>query len=95
MIGDELREPHQKKPRASVWARLRGNQARLALGAGIKRAMTVRRRRSGALRQPSESTHAMITAQKALRAGRWLRPGRKGTPLDLGNAPENDVMAVT
>jgi hypothetical protein len=35
------------------------------LGAEIKRAMTVLRRRSGARRQPSETTHAMMDIANA------------------------------
>jgi hypothetical protein len=44
----------EKSP-ARVWARPRGRLARLGWGR-IKRAMTVPRRRSGAPRQPSETT---------------------------------------
>jgi hypothetical protein len=70
MIGDELREPHQKKPRASVWARLRGRLARSG-GGQIKRAMILSGRRSGEPQQPSESTHAMV-GQPDLAFGRRL-----------------------
>jgi hypothetical protein len=49
----------RKKPRASVGSTA-GQSARLGLGAGIKRTLTVVRRRIGAPRQPSETTHAIM-----------------------------------
>jgi hypothetical protein len=60
-----LRPTHKKAPR-ECWARLRGRLARSGCGR-IKRAMILSGRRSGAPRQPSESTHAMVRQKKAPR----------------------------
>ena len=72
MIGYELREPNQhrvapdgpsmqKKPRASM-----GSTAGQASAFGLSELSALRQYGiSGALRQPSESTHAMVTAQKS------------------------------
>jgi hypothetical protein len=69
----------RKKPRASIWARLRGRLARSGWGR-IKRAMILSGRRSDAPRQPSETTHATAAAEKAPRR-REFRRGRSSMRL--------------
>jgi hypothetical protein len=62
MIGYKLREPHQKKPRASVGSTAGRVLARF--GQGALSALSQLGRSGGARRQPSETTHAMVRQKK-------------------------------
>jgi hypothetical protein len=94
MIGYELREPHQKKPRASVWARPRGRTG--ALGMWGELSALCPRRSKGAPGQPSESTHPMSAPMPRPRPSERLRALKADIAafgvLSVSNGPQRPSL---